>query len=320
MFEETTEELFQIEETDNTEDGLNIEGTTSENEELIIEKTVTNELEEQFCLPSGLSIVDMQYMFAEFQKIGDHAKNREDCGIRHLKITGIKRSGLRTTLSVICDMCKYTGEVHSEPDESNKMETNQCAIAGTIVNGGSYAQMEEFLAAMNIPSMSKKEFRKHNDKIVKTLIVAAAEEMVAAAEGEKRLAIESGDIVSGCGIPHIPVVADGSWIKRSYRTGTYDSASGVGVIIGYHTKKVLFIGVRNKVCRICRCAAKKKKEPRKQICFKNCRASQASTAMESDAIVEGFKTSVEKHRLIYSTLIADGDSSVYKKIIDADPY
>ena len=42
--------------------------------------------------------------------------------------------------------------------------------------------------------------------------------------------------------------------------------------------------------------------------------------MESDAIVEGFNTSVEKRGLVYSTLIGDGDSSVYKKIIDADPY
>ncbi|XP_046145924.1 uncharacterized protein LOC123989247 [Osmia bicornis bicornis] len=320
IFEGTTNELFAIEERNNAEDGKNIEGTNSENEELMIHKVVTNEPEEQFCIPNGFSIVDMQHIFAEFQKIGEHARNREDCGIRHLKITGMKRSGLRTTLSVICEMCKYKGEIHSEPDDSNKMETNQCAVAGTFVNGGSYAQMEEFLAAMNIPSMSKKEFRKHHDKIVKALIVAAEEEMVAVAEEEKRLVIKRGDIVPGFGIPHIPVVADGSWMKRSYRTGTYDSASGVGVIIGYHTKKVLFIGVRNKVCRICRCAAKKKEEPRKHTCFKNWSASQASTAMESDAIVEGFKTSVEKRGLIYSTLIADGDSSVYKKIIDADPY
>ncbi|XP_029053622.2 uncharacterized protein LOC114881126 [Osmia bicornis bicornis] len=320
MFEETTEELFEIEDTNNTEDGSNIEIITSQNEELVIQKTVMNEPETQSGVPSGLSIVDMQHIFVEFQKIGDHAKNREDCGIRHLKIIGMKRSGLRTTLSVMCDMCKYKGEIHSEPDESNKMETSQCAVAGTIVNGGSYAQMEEFLAAMNIPSMSKREFRKHHDKIVEALIVAAEEEMVAAAEEERHLAIERGDIVSGCGIPHIPVVADGSWMKRSYRSGTYDSASGVGVIIGYHTKKVLFIGVRNKVCKICRYAAKKKEEPRKHTCFKNWGTSQASTAMESDAIVEGFNTSVEKRGLIYSTLIADGDSSVYKKIIDADPY
>lgn len=42
--------------------------------------------------------------------------------------------------------------------------------------------------------------------------------------------------------------------------------------------------------------------------------------MEAEAIVEGFKRSIEKRGLIYSTFIADGDSSVYKKIIQANPY
>ncbi|XP_046141668.1 uncharacterized protein LOC114881703 [Osmia bicornis bicornis] len=42
--------------------------------------------------------------------------------------------------------------------------------------------------------------------------------------------------------------------------------------------------------------------------------------MESAAIVEGFKCSIEMHGLVYSILVADGDSSVYKKILDNDPY
>jgi len=42
--------------------------------------------------------------------------------------------------------------------------------------------------------------------------------------------------------------------------------------------------------------------------------------MESDAIVEGFKCSIDLHGLIYKTVIADGDSSVYKSILDTCPY
>ena len=64
----------------------------------------------------------------------------------------------------------------------------------------------------------------------------------------------------------------------------------------------------------------KEEEPQKHTCFKNWNTSRASTALESDAIVEGFNTSVEKRGLVYSPLIGDGDSSVYKKIIDVDPY
>lgn len=125
--EETTEESkCEIQETGNIEDCSNVE---TANEEFAIakpeikgfvtEKTVNNEPEEGSYVPSGLSIVDMQHIFAEFQKIGDHAKNEEDCGIRHLKITGTKRSCMRSTLSVVCEKCQYKGEIHSAPDKSD---------------------------------------------------------------------------------------------------------------------------------------------------------------------------------------------------------
>ena len=42
--------------------------------------------------------------------------------------------------------------------------------------------------------------------------------------------------------------------------------------------------------------------------------------MEKDIIVELFKRSVEKNKLIYATFIGDGDSSVYKALLELDPY
>lgn len=42
--------------------------------------------------------------------------------------------------------------------------------------------------------------------------------------------------------------------------------------------------------------------------------------MESVAIVEGFKQTLPNQGLIYSKLIADGDSSTYKNILEAKPY
>ncbi|KAM0736811.1 hypothetical protein ACS0PU_006460 [Formica fusca] len=42
--------------------------------------------------------------------------------------------------------------------------------------------------------------------------------------------------------------------------------------------------------------------------------------MESDAIAEGFKSSLEMHGIIYRTIIADGDSSVYQAIVDSKSY
>lgn len=45
-----------------------------------------------------------------------------------------------------------------------------------------------------------------------------------------------------------------------------------------------------------------------------------STGMEAHVIVEGFRRSEEMYGVRYNRLIADGDSSVYKKILDARPY
>ncbi|EZA49093.1 hypothetical protein X777_12633 [Ooceraea biroi] len=138
-----------------------------------------------------------------------------------------------------------------------------------------------------------------------------------AGEEEKQLAIERNETING--IPYITVVADGSWMKRSYGSA-YDSPSGVGTIIGYRTGKVLFVGVRNKYCVLCDMAEQRGVEVRKHKCYKNFDSNASSTRMESDAIVEGFKSNLEMHGLIYKTLVADGDSSVYNSIRHNAPY
>jgi len=60
------------------------------------------------------------------------------------------------------------------------------------------------------------------------------------------------------------------------------------------------------------------KKPTEHVCYKNW--DSTSTAMESDIILEGFRQSMAMHGLIYHKLIGDGDSSVLKKIILANPY
>lgn len=91
-----------------------------------------------------------------------------------------------------------------------------------------------------------------------------------------------------------------------------------GCIVGYRTKKVLYIGIRNKYCSVCHKADVIQKVPEEHICYKNW--SGTSTAMEADIIVQGFKQSLQSNNLIYSHLIGDGDSSVMKKINLAKPY
>lgn len=88
-----------------------------------------------------------------------------------------------------------------------------------------------------------------------------------------------------------------------------------GAIIGAQTKKLLYLGVRNKFCFACANPKKKKDD---HLCYKN--YTGPSTGMESSVIVEGFRRSEEDYGLIYKYYIGDGDSSVYAKIQEGCTY
>lgn len=81
---------------------------------------------------------------------------------------------------------------------------------------------------------------------------------------------------------------------------------------------MLYFGVKNKYCFTCsRCEKRGIKIP-DHACFKNW--DDSSSSMESDAILEGFKCSIEQHGLIYRELVADNDSSVYSKLYNSSVY
>jgi len=64
-------------------------------------------------------------------------------------------------------------------------------------------------------------------------------------------------------VPTITVVVDAGWSKRAHKH-SYNALSGVGVIFGLQTGKLLYLNVRNKYCVTCQKDAKKK-----HVCFKN---------------------------------------------------
>ena len=94
------------------------------------------------------------------------------------------------------------------------------------------------------------------------------------------MAIERNDSFEG--IPAITVSVDGGWSKRTHKH-SYNAKSGVAVIIGNVTKKLLYLGVRNKYCSICAVAANKDTTPQQHNCFKNWNSS--SRAMKTDMLL-----------------------------------
>lgn len=266
----------------------------------------------------GIDFVEFPYVFDQIIKLGKHSNI--GCGVEHFKIVGCQQMGLEKVYNIRCEMCNHTERIPCLQKHDDTMDINRSAVATTMVTGGGYSRLEELMSGMNMSCMSKKTYEKCQDEIIDAFQLAAQREMEDAGKQERELAIARGDVYPGCNIPWIAVVADGSWMKRSYRGGDYNSLSGVGAIVGYRTKKVLYIGVKNKFCFICQSAANKGEQAREHRCFKNWDRNQSSTGIESAAIVEGFNRSMEMHNLIYATLVADSDSSVYKRILDNDPY
>ena len=198
-------------------------------------------------------------------------------------------------------MCKQVCLINSE-DQNNKekVNINIAATTGIVANGISFSQFEELCSAMNIPVFSSKYYSKLEEEVFEKWNKTASASMEAAAQMEKEIAIAEGRIKNG--YPVIDVCVDGSWCARSYGTN-YKASSGTAAIIGRRTRQVLYIGIKNKYCLVCARAEHKNMSPKQHKCFKNYEGS--SSSMETEIIVEGFKSSITMHGVIYERMIGD---------------
>lgn len=270
----------------------------------------------------GRRIVDVTYVLNQFvEKFNGHNPIM-NCSLADLIQVMSRRYGLQTQIFFQCQACRFQDSIWTSRTDDDTMGINKCAVAGTMAIGIGYSQLEELLASMHIPCMSVATYRRYDMSSVETFEQAALAEMLRAGEVAKELAMERGDFIihEGKKVPFITVVADCAWMKRSYSTSKYNSLSGVGTIVDLNTGKVIFCGVRNKFCFICEWAERHNVTPKPHVCFKNWGRNQASTGMEADVLLDGFKMSIAMHGVILKTLIADGDSNVYKSIRDNDPY
>ena len=91
---------------------------------------------------------------------------------------------------------------------------------------------------------------------------------------------------------------DCGWSKCSHKH-SYNAKSGVTIIIGKETGKLLHIGIRNKFCAACTQGIPKENHS----CFKNWSAS--SSEMESDILLEGFMQAERVHGVRYTRFVSD---------------
>ena len=117
---------------------------------------------------------------------------------------------------------------------------------------------------------------------------------------------------------------DATWHRR----GHY-SNQGFGAAIDIVSNKVLDYMLYQRICRKCLFWPNERRisQPDDYATFfsehqATCTAnfSGSSQSMEGSAAVEIWKRSVERHNLVYSTYVGDGDSSSFKNLLNSDPY
>ena len=110
--------------------------------------------------------------------------------------------------------------------------------------GGSCNNLEESLCTIGIPSMLKPTFIEIKRLLGSAFEAYLGELMLQAGMEEKETAIKNNEYYQN--VPSITVIVDGGWSKSSHKH-SYNANSGVRVIFGAVTKKLLYMGVKNKI-------------------------------------------------------------------------
>ncbi|XP_033729993.1 uncharacterized protein LOC117319268 [Pecten maximus] len=262
----------------------------------------------------GYRLMNLQLLQQHIDAITIHVANCDkvckivanDKKVSPVKLTSeVRTLGLASVIEAKCQGCNERFRLDTSPQIHNGQtyhhDVNVRAVWGSMVTGGGAAHLNECMATLE-------------QEIGDLWYLSVKDDLLAAGAEERRLAIEKGNYHNG--IPCITVICDGGWSKRSHKH-SYNALGGVAVIIGAETGKLLHIGVRNKHCYICSHSEANHTQPRPHECYKNW--SESSQAMESSIIVEGFQQAEKTHGLRYTTVIADGDSSVYAKIQEQVP-
>ncbi|OXA62698.1 hypothetical protein Fcan01_00749 [Folsomia candida] len=254
-------------------------------------------------VPVGRRLISIQSLNQIMSLAADHGRQ---CSFPLLQIVKEIRKGLQSTLTASCETCMKLFQFSNDIGPCT-LPVNEAGVWAGHTNGGGFTIMKHSLTALDLPFMDSKTYTNLENRFSKQLHSAFLSELQRNGEEEKRMAIELGQIDHD-GVPWTDVLGDGQWSKRSFNQQGR-ALSGSAVLIGLLTKKPLFVGVRNKVCFICKTQPEKEHE-----CFKNWDGS--SSAMETNIIMEGFKRSIEMHGIRYRRFVGDGDSSVYQGIKD----
>lgn len=165
----------------------------------------------------------MSHVFYQIQNSKQHTPGL-GCSFMDVDFISESTKGFECSWKFQCRMCNLKTVITSEKRDPEIIPINKAVVNGTIATGIGFTQLAELTASIDIPCMTAKIYLKYNNIVGADIKSSAWDEMRLAGMEEKRLALEVGDIDED-GIPMCPVIADGQWSKRSYKT-KYDALSG----------------------------------------------------------------------------------------------
>ena len=197
----------------------------------------------------GSRIINLEKLQEFIDQLTSHSKQ---CGSQII-LSGERREGLASIISSRCSKYSFSIPLTTSPKVrgpkgTSQWEANLAAVLGHMATGGGHTRLQETMSTLGIPFMSPKNFINTEQGIGEWWQLQLQAEMEEAGKEEKRLAVERA--VYHQGVPALTVIVDVAWSKRSHKH-SYNAKSGVGVIIGKATGRLLFIGVRNKYCTAC---------------------------------------------------------------------
>ena len=242
------------------------------------------------------------------------------------------RMGFAHKLELCCENCdwKYktftsdtcTPPIQTDRDVSGKrkqgrkpFEVNVRTVLSFREIGRGHEHIKNVSRIMNMCSIGLSCYNNINNELYDAYEKAAECSMKTAGQEVQHLKDICGN--DGKHLKTCRVSFDGSWQKRGHN-------SNHGVETAVSNGKCIDVHVLSKHCKRCR-LWEKRKDTDEYVAWKsthkcNINHHKSAGSMEAVGALAMYQRSIEKHRLIYSEYLGDGDTSSFKEIVDADPY
>ena len=240
-----------------------------------------------------------------------------------------KRMGFALRLELACHKCGYVfGNTYSSPELPSNKKPSPFVINDTMTLlfnrlGLGHTALKEFCGVLGMPAMCLKTFQKKEWQVVRRTLEATGYVLNRSVAVVRAMHYDmQPDFPTDQPVP-ITVSFDGTWHKRGHM-----SMHGVAAVIEVVIGLVVDYVVLSTYCH--RCSLKRHEhcddpaafdawyQEHMEDCCINFHGS--SNAMEVEAAKQMWSRSVNRHGLMYTGMLGDGDSKAHKAVVDLEPY